>query len=279
MDDSGNFFLTEIHHGLDAINLETMATLKPDGSFDLHTPHKGAAKLVSHSYLMTEASHHTPNQVHASFRSLWNAVRDHSQVRFPLCSQELVHLPARHRRLSPLGSSNTVNHALTYFNHVKLPPAALLTTAHRAKDPRAEFFHNLSRVVVGTLSMAAVYLPALRIISYVGGKYSLRRNVTDTSTGLSRPIIAFSTQYIPVMTAMADAFVSIAFVRSIHLAIRDPWLGPGMKHFLAAILKVTIFGHAMRDAIAIGDRCGAQGLLQVNQLNAFLVCIELSPVR
>ena len=42
--DSGNFFLTELHHGLDAANLETTATLKPDGSFDLHTPHKGAAK-------------------------------------------------------------------------------------------------------------------------------------------------------------------------------------------------------------------------------------------
>ena len=110
--------------------------------------------------------------------------------------------------------------------------------------------------------MAAVYLPALRIISYIGGKYSLRRRVTDASTGLSRPIISFSTQYIPVMTSMADTFVSIAFVRSVHVAIRDPKLGPGMKHFLAAALKVMIFGHAMRDAISVGDRCGAQGLLQ-----------------
>lgn len=32
------------------INLETTATLKPDGSFCLHTPHKGAAKSVSWSY-------------------------------------------------------------------------------------------------------------------------------------------------------------------------------------------------------------------------------------
>jgi len=39
--------MTELHHGLDLINLETTATLKPDGTFDLHTPHKGAAKLAS----------------------------------------------------------------------------------------------------------------------------------------------------------------------------------------------------------------------------------------
>ena len=43
---SGTYFLSEFHHGLDVINLETTATLKSDGSFDLHTPHKGAAKLI-----------------------------------------------------------------------------------------------------------------------------------------------------------------------------------------------------------------------------------------
>ena len=192
---------------------------------------------------------------------------------------ELAHLPARRRRLSPVGSSNPVNHALTSFDRVRLPPTALLTTPHRAKDPRAEFFHNISRVVVGTLSMAAIYLPGLRTISYIAGKYSLRRMVTDASTGLPRPIISFSTQYIPVKTAIADTFVSIAFTRSIHAAFRDPNHGPGMKHFLAATLKVTVFGHMIKDALALGDRCGAQGLLQVNQINAFLVCVELSSVR
>lgn len=36
--------LTEVGHGLDAVNLQTQATLLPDGTFDLHTPHGGAAK-------------------------------------------------------------------------------------------------------------------------------------------------------------------------------------------------------------------------------------------
>lgn len=36
--------MTEVGHGLDAINLETTATLLPDGSYELHTPNKGAAK-------------------------------------------------------------------------------------------------------------------------------------------------------------------------------------------------------------------------------------------
>lgn len=43
---SGQYMLTEVDHGLDAINLETTATLLPSGEFELHTPHPGAAKYV-----------------------------------------------------------------------------------------------------------------------------------------------------------------------------------------------------------------------------------------
>ncbi|KAJ6550950.1 hypothetical protein DFH09DRAFT_823201, partial [Mycena vulgaris] len=39
-----HYCLTEVGHGLDAINIETMATALSDGSFELHTPHLGAAK-------------------------------------------------------------------------------------------------------------------------------------------------------------------------------------------------------------------------------------------
>lgn len=38
--------LTEVGHGLDARNMETTATLLPDGGFELHSPSWAAAKLV-----------------------------------------------------------------------------------------------------------------------------------------------------------------------------------------------------------------------------------------
>lgn len=38
--------LTEVGHGLDARNLETTATLLPDGGFELHSPSWAAAKFV-----------------------------------------------------------------------------------------------------------------------------------------------------------------------------------------------------------------------------------------
>ncbi len=42
----GELLLTEIGHGLDARGLETTATIQPDGSFELHTPTKAAAKAM-----------------------------------------------------------------------------------------------------------------------------------------------------------------------------------------------------------------------------------------
>jgi len=99
----------------------------------------------------------------------------------------------------------------------------------------------------------------------------MRRKVIDASTGLPRPIISFSTQYIPVMTAIADAFVSIPFLSGIHAAFKDLEFGHPMKHFLAAVAKVTMSGYAIKNLLALGDRCGAQGMLRVNQLEALIV--------
>ena len=112
----------------------------------------------------------------------------------------------------------------------------------------------------------------------LGMKYSLRRKATDTREPLkTHHRLQYSVHL--AMTAIVDAFVSIAFVSSIHVAFGDPKLGPGVKHVLLTALKVTMLGHAVGGAVAVGDRCGAQGLLQINQLSALLVCVEVSPVN
>ncbi|CAI7635104.1 unnamed protein product [Penicillium palitans] len=43
-DISAQYLLTEVGHGLDAKNLETTATMLPNGEFDLHTPKPSGAK-------------------------------------------------------------------------------------------------------------------------------------------------------------------------------------------------------------------------------------------
>lgn len=41
---SGQYCLTELAHGINAMHLETTATLMSNGRFDLHTPNEGAGK-------------------------------------------------------------------------------------------------------------------------------------------------------------------------------------------------------------------------------------------
>jgi len=111
------------------------------------------------------------------------------KVQSSVCPHQLIHLPARHRRSSihpPSGrpSPSTTPSPASTTSDSYTPP---LSTPHCPKDRRVELSHSISRLVVSTLSMATVYLPGLRGIPYIAGKYGSRRKVTDPYTGLSSP--------------------------------------------------------------------------------------------
>ena len=174
------------------------------------------------------------------------------------------------RILNPRGGARPIQHALTYFNHVNLAPTALLGDHLRAKDPRSAFFFNISRVIVGSLSMGAFAISAMRIATCVAGRYSLRRTVTDPSTGKPRRIATFSSQYLPLMTALSQFFVSQSFSRKAHqLFVSLP--DPSQKHFIAAAFKATVMKHCHDMTRILADRCGAQGIFEVNQIAAIHV--------
>lgn len=154
---------------------------------------------------------------------------------------------------------------------MRLPADALLGSIEKAKEPRLEFFYNISRVISGTLSMGALGVSALRVSAYVSGKYSFRRTVIDAATGKPRPIITFSTQYTPVLTTISQAMVMEAYAnwaREQFVASKDNLF---LKHFIAATFKVTILRFAQSAPLVLGDRCGAQGVSEVNQLSVLNV--------
>ncbi|KAK0459243.1 uncharacterized protein EV420DRAFT_1269405, partial [Desarmillaria tabescens] len=134
-------------------------------------------------------------------------------------------------------------------------------------DPRSAFFSNISRVITGTLCMGAFGVSAMSVASCVGARYSLRRQVIDPSTGSSRPIISFSTQYIPVLSAITLSLVFdkfCAYARMLFISETNPVL----RHCVAAIFKATVVKHAKEITLTLGDQCGAQGLFAVNQLSS-----------
>ncbi|KAJ7267765.1 acyl-CoA dehydrogenase NM domain-like protein [Mycena rebaudengoi] len=259
---SGQYCLTELGHGLDAIHLETTATLMDTGEFELNTPTDAAAKFMPPT---------TPCGipcVAVVFARLFVNHTDRGVKPFlvPLHDGHVMSQGIFSKAISPRGGSSPVQHALTYFQHVRLPATALLGDMAKALDQKGAFAYNISRVIVGTLSMGAFALSSMQIASYIAGRYSMRRTVVDSFTGRPKAIIAFSTQQTPILTAISQTIVMKAFCAKSY-ALFTSANSLLEKHFIAAVFKVTIVQHHNSILSTLGDRCGAQGLFGANQIS------------
>lgn len=165
-----------------------------------------------------------------------------------------------------------MNHSLTYFNRVRLPQTSLLGDGERPADEHAAFFHTIHRVVVGGLTMAAVTLPSLRASSFIAARYSMRRTTLD-ATGILKPIISFQTQKIPVLTALAQSFVMQAFLDKSVTAFCDDTMDHRVRHAISSITKTVMLLHTQDANANLADRCGAQGLFEVNQITGSYVSL------
>jgi acyl-CoA oxidase len=153
------------------------------------------------------------------------------------------------RVLPPRGGSRPLNHSLTSFNHVRLPPTALLGSIEKPKDPRSSFFEKINRVAVGTLALSSLCIPSLQVASYIAARYSLRRTIVDAS-GVSKPIMSFQTQKQPILTALAQAFVLGAMHKQAVTWFTNPKLDPRVRHAVATVHKARC-----RPGLADGDSC------------------------
>jgi acyl-CoA oxidase len=117
-------------------------------------------------------------------------------------------------------------------------------------------------LLVGSLSVCV-----LQVSATIAARYSLRRKVQDHQSGVLQPIISFQTQKTPVLTALSHAFIMQAYQRWAAEAFMSA-LDPRIQHAIATILKVVMIDLAQASNLTLGDRCGAQGLFEVNQLTA-----------
>lgn len=175
------------------------------------------------------------------------------------------------RRLPQRGGSRPLNHSITYFHHVRLPYTALLGSPKKPKDLRIGFFQNIARVTAGTLAIGSLGVPALQVSSYIAARYSLRRTVADADGG-RKPIMSFRTQRVPILTALAQSFVMKALHESAIPLYLDQTTDIRARNAIASIVKVVMIQHGQAANLGLGDRCGAQGLFEVNQLTGMFVC-------
>ncbi|KAJ7679133.1 acyl-CoA dehydrogenase NM domain-like protein [Mycena polygramma] len=259
---SGQFCLTEIGHGLDAMNIETTATMLPDGSFELNTPNDEAAKFMpptSPIGVRCMAVVFARTIIHGEDRGIKSFLVDLNDGRQMCAGVVSKMLPAR-------GGTEPVNHSITYFRRVRLPARALLGSPAKPEDFRLDFFQRLFRVAVGTLAIGAMGLPALQVASCITAQYSLRRKVFDKD-GRKQPIMIFRTQHSPIAIAVAQAYVMKAF-HQVATAIFSSTTDMKICHGIGTILKVVMINHAQRSLLELAERCGAQGVFEINQLSS-----------
>lgn len=171
------------------------------------------------------------------------------------------------RVLPKRAGSKPVDHAITYFNHVRLPATALLGSLEKPADLRQNFLSVIWRVGVGSLVLSSVTVPILKASAYVAGRYSVRRTVTGAD-GKPTAIIGFRTQQLPILHTLAQAFVLEAYSRDAAERFLAPNLDPRVRHGIAAALKAVTVLHCQQSLYSLSERCGAQGLFEHNQIIA-----------
>ncbi|TGJ80501.1 hypothetical protein E0Z10_g8262 [Xylaria hypoxylon] len=259
----GEFLLTEIGRGLDARNLETTATLQSDGSFDLHTPRTSAAKAMPPTSPWAGVG-----RVGVVFARLIVNEADHGVKPFIVyLNDENELLPGITSQLLPRRcGSKVLDHAITTFTHVRLSPESLLGSPAEARNQRADFFRQIHRVPVGTLSLSMTNIPALQQSALIAGTYSSRRHVTADSGTKGIPIIQFPTQYRPILDAIVQSWAYDAFAGEAIALFMNAELGMEVRHAVAVCFKTAVGTDTQITINELAERCGWQGLFAYNEI-------------
>lgn len=174
-----------------------------------------------------------------------------------------------HRLLPERGGTTPVSHCITYFNNVRLPADALLGSLEAPTFDKANLQEVAWRIAIGSIATGCLAIPLMQVYVTIGTMYSLRRHVGSADQRI--PIMSFRTQQIPLLTATAQVLVMQAFARRAIPLFKDTSLSLMIRHGLATVLKVVMAQHSQAAAMAISERCGAQGLFAHNQITTLHV--------
>ncbi|KAJ5657146.1 acyl-CoA dehydrogenase NM domain-like protein [Penicillium longicatenatum] len=252
-DISAQFMLTELGHGLDARNLETTATLLPDGGFELHTPTPAAANglpviAVVIARLMVDGEDR-------GVRPFLVPMSDGSKMCTGVTSKAFPTRPG----------ANPIDHALTYFNRVQLPFSALLGRLQESRNERDNFLATIHRMPAGTLFLAGGCIPLIKMAVHNSSKFSFRRHILGHD-GQPMPVIDFRTQHLPILHAIARAHVLQAFLIHAGMGFCDQKTDPRVRHAFATAFKAVTTHHFQTSLKSMNEGCGWHGYYDRNQI-------------
>ncbi|KAJ7451790.1 acyl-CoA dehydrogenase NM domain-like protein [Mycena galericulata] len=264
---TAHYMLTEVGHGLDSQNIETTAELLSDGSFELHTPNPQAAKFMPASIPAGGVSRIAVVMARLLVNGQDCGIRPFV---VPLNDGKLMNKGISCRVLPDRSGTRPVGHAITSFSHVKLPTTALVGNIESSLRPRIQFLTSIWRLGIGSATMAALCVPALRVAAFITTQYAKRRTVAN-SQGTVVPILSFRTTQVPILRALCQAAVLESFYREIQpyfSSLDHNGLSSviDLRNGLAAVFKTLSTFHYRDSSVALTDRLGAQGLFTENQL-------------
>ncbi|KAL0572876.1 hypothetical protein V5O48_009088 [Marasmius crinis-equi] len=265
-DISAVFMMTELGHGLDAIHLETTATLLSDGTFDLHTPCPEAQKYMPPTLPDVGVPRLGVVMARLKVDSKDCGVRP---FLVPLNDGRSMCTGIAARRLPDRPGATPIGHTVTTFDHVILPKGSLLGPLKPHHSPRIQFLSEIWRVSIGSATASALVIPILKLAASIVAIYSAKRTIINAQ-GIQHPILHFRTQNAPILHAFARAQVLEAFFESIRVHFEGAWTkrteGLQLRSAYSTIFKATAIRLSRESVTELGDRCGAQGLFAYNQL-------------
>ncbi|OQE16550.1 hypothetical protein PENFLA_c027G06212 [Penicillium flavigenum] len=181
-DISAQYLLTEVGHGLDAKNMETTATMLPNGEFDLHTPKPSGAKIMPPAAPVKGFP-----RVGIIFARLILSGEGRGIRPFItwLSDGEQMCNGVTAKLLPRRAASKPLDHAITTFTHVRLPQSALLGSLDKPKDMRKEFLLSIWRVRVGSLALPLQMISAMKRGVFVAGNIASDGTYWDQTRNLS----------------------------------------------------------------------------------------------
>ncbi|KAJ7347090.1 acyl-CoA dehydrogenase NM domain-like protein [Mycena albidolilacea] len=266
---TAHYMLTEVGHGLDSQNIETTAELLPDGNFEIHTPNRRAAKFMPASIIAGGVPRIAVLMAQLIVRGQRCGIRPFV---VPLNDGKIMHPGVSCRVLPDRSGTRPIGHAITTFTRVKIPATAFIGDLDSTLPPRIQFLASIWRLGVGSATMAALCIPALRVCAHIATQYAKRRTVSD-SQGNVVPIITFRTTQVPILRALSEAAVTEALYKEIrpYFSAEDTSDLPNVlaiRNALAGVMKTITVYHFRESSISLTDRLGAQGLFSENQLVA-----------
>ncbi|KAJ5164065.1 Acyl-CoA dehydrogenase/oxidase [Penicillium coprophilum] len=242
---SAQFMLTEVNHGLDARNIQTTATILPNGDIDLHTPSPNDAKVMPPTtprggipVIAVVMARLTNEEKDCGIRPFLVQIGDGKEM----CKGIIAKV------LPPRTGAHPVDHALTYFNHVHLPRSALLGSLESRKEERGFFLSTIHRVVVGTLALSGAAIPGLKVATFNAYRFSCNRI------------------HLPILYSVAQYSVLESFYISSVEAFRDKSIDSRIRHGIAIAFKAAALAHFGKSVKAMNERCGWHGHFENNQI-------------